>query len=421
MPQRNCTKDLERKTRANRCIVLPIELDRYHAIIGDARAYRAWVDEMITAYPSLFPAGIQQGYNLHDLRASKKLSEIRLRRIALKARTSDGKEQVYTICPSGILPYLVGYTDDVEKALFLRRFGVPYWALSYVFGRNDNYWYRLEHHLGGYNLVQTTVKDGQRLPKQLLADEKITWLNGEEVEVAITVGDDCVLGAAMALRPDTEQLTAAYGVFQQEVRQVDALYSPETVNTDGWHATRAAWSILFPLAVLIQCFLHAYIKIRDCCRLDKALRQEVATQFWQVYRAPDVAAFRQRTAEFLAWAKANTTGILQLTIDKLKNKVERFLPAYDHPLGHRTSTMLDRQLNSLSRCLASARFFHGHAASAERIARAWALSHNFRCYCPRARAAKKSRSPFHRLNGFVYHDIWLHNFLIATSLSEVRD
>ncbi len=418
MPQRNCTKDLERKTRANRCIVLPIEMDRYQVIIEDPRAYRAWVDEMIVAFPSLFPAGIQEGYTLHDIRASQKLSEIQLRRIALKARTADGKEQTYTICPSGVLPYLVGYTDEVEKGLFLRRFGVPYWVLSHLFGRDDAYWYRLEQHLGGYNLVQTTVKDPQRLPKQLLADEKITWLNGEEVEVAITVGEACVLGAAISLRPDTEQLTAAYGVFQREVHQVDAQYSPETVNTDGWHSTRAAWSILFPLAVLIQCFLHAYIKIRDCCRLEKALRQEVATRFWQIYRAPNADTFRERTAEFLVWAKDNTTGILQLTIDKLKNKVERFVPAYDHPLGHRTSTMLDRQLDSLSRCLDSARFFHGHAASAERIARAWALSHNFRPYCPRAKAAKAFRSPFHRLNGFVYHDNWLHNLLIATSLSE---
>jgi len=36
----------------------------------------------------------------------------------------------------------------------------------------------------------------EKLPKHLLADEKVTWLNGEEVVVATTVGDDCVLGAS---------------------------------------------------------------------------------------------------------------------------------------------------------------------------------------------------------------------------------
>lgn len=420
MPPRKCTKELERKTRANRRIILPIELERYQRIVGDATAYRAWVDEMIMAYPSLFPPGIQQGYRLHDQRASRKLPEMQVRRIGLKALTGDGKEQVYTLWPSGVLPYLVGYTADVEKALFLLRFGVPYWALSDVFGRDDNYWYRLEHQLGGYNLVQTTVKDPARLPRHLVADEKITWLNGAEVEVAVTAGAECVLGAALALRPDTEQLTAAYGVFQQEARQLDPNYSPETVNTDGWHATRTAWSLLFPLTVLIQCFLHAFIKIRDCCRLARDLRQTVATQVWDIYHAPDAATFRQRTAELLLWAKDHTAGILLQTILKLEHKVDRFLPAYDHPLAHRTSTMLDRQIDPLSRCLDRARFFHGHASSAERIVRAWALAHNFRGFCPRARAAKDFRSPFHRLNGFVYHDNWLHNLLIATSLAQIR-
>ena len=30
--------------------------------------------------------------------------------------------------PSVVVPYLTGPTDDVERALFLRRFGVPFWA-----------------------------------------------------------------------------------------------------------------------------------------------------------------------------------------------------------------------------------------------------------------------------------------------------
>jgi hypothetical protein len=33
------------------------------------------------------------------------------------------------------MPYMVGYTNDVEKTLFLRRWVVPYWALACVFGR----------------------------------------------------------------------------------------------------------------------------------------------------------------------------------------------------------------------------------------------------------------------------------------------
>jgi len=41
--------------------------------------------------------------------------------------------------PSFVMPYMVGYTDDVEKPLFLRCWGVPHWALTQVFGRDAQY------------------------------------------------------------------------------------------------------------------------------------------------------------------------------------------------------------------------------------------------------------------------------------------
>lgn len=44
---------------------------------------------------------------------------------------------------------MTGYTDEVEKALFLLRFGVPFWGLTYVFGGNDNYWYNMTGRLAG--------------------------------------------------------------------------------------------------------------------------------------------------------------------------------------------------------------------------------------------------------------------------------
>jgi hypothetical protein len=62
--------------------------------------------------------------------------------------------------------------------------------------------------------------------------------NGEEVVVATTVGDDCVLGISVALSTDAEGLTEAYQHFKDEVQQVDPDYAPETVNTDGWAATK---------------------------------------------------------------------------------------------------------------------------------------------------------------------------------------
>lgn len=196
MPQRECTKDQTEVARPHKRITLPIEMEQYNEIVADCQAYRQWLDGMIVKYPELFPENISDGYLLHDERNSAKLEKVRLRRICLKERDTEGEEQVFTVAPSGVMPYFVGMTDEIEKTLFLRRFNVPFWALAYVFGRDEQYWYRLENYFGRYNLVQTTIKDPENLPKHRLADEKVTWLNGEEVVIATTVGEDRVLGAS---------------------------------------------------------------------------------------------------------------------------------------------------------------------------------------------------------------------------------
>ncbi len=86
--------------------------------MDDCQAYRNWLDGMIAKYPELFPANISAGYVLHDARSSVKLEGVRLRRIGLKAPDTAGKKQVFTIAPSGIMPYFFGMTDAIEKALF---------------------------------------------------------------------------------------------------------------------------------------------------------------------------------------------------------------------------------------------------------------------------------------------------------------
>ncbi|MCP4541195.1 MAG: hypothetical protein GY832_29020, partial [Chloroflexi bacterium] len=102
----------------------------YNSILFDPEAFRQYLDGRIEQHPELFPVAIQQGYQMHDvLPESKRMPGIRLRRIELC--TGD----VFTIRPSFVLPYMTGYTDDVEKPLFLRRWAVPHWALAYVFGR----------------------------------------------------------------------------------------------------------------------------------------------------------------------------------------------------------------------------------------------------------------------------------------------
>jgi hypothetical protein len=410
--QRKCTKTKTTQTSANKRIVIPIEPQDYEQIVRDTTAFRRYVDDMIKQHPELFPNDIDQGYRLYGMHpASKKMPEMAMRRIRLHA-----SGQVYTVAPSFVMPYATGYVQDVEKALFLRRFGVPYWGLTYVFGRNDMYWQRLVNHLGRYDLVGTTVKTPEALPVDLLADEKHIKLNGEKAYIATTVGGDCVLGASVALNADTAALTAAYGQFQRETQRLDPVYRPQTVNTDGWDPTQNAWRTLFPLIVIIECFLHAFLKVRDRGQRLKALYPELQQRVWDAYHAVDARAFYHQLDDLSRWATQYLSGPVLEAVLKLGAKASRFVLAFDYPNAYRTSNMIDRHMEPLARCLFSARFFHGHLQAAEWQVRAWALFHNFQPYCPRAKIRHHYASPVHQLNGVVYHDNWLQNLLISTSI-----
>jgi hypothetical protein len=421
MPQRNCShkKANVDEAKGSKRICLPIDRAKYEPLVGDKVAFRQVLDQYIAQYPEIFPSAIDQGYKLHGLMpTSKKMPDVYLRRIHLKAKDETGQAQVFTLAPCFVLPYMTGYVDEVEKALFLHeKFGVAFWGLTYVFGRNDMYWYRLTQHLGRNSIVGTTLKDPDKLPEHLLADEKHTDLNGENAYLAITVAEDCVLGASLALAADEKELTEAYRRFKTEALQLKPDYQPQTVNTDGWFATRLAWKALFPAIVLISCFLHAFIKIRACCQRMKNDFVEIQAQVWDIYHAPDPLTFMKRVAAFKTWAILTLpkgTGLEAIL--KLGAKTPEFIKAYAYPAAYRTSNMIDRHMEPLARYLYSTKYFNGHRLSAERTVRAWALSHNFLPYCPRAKIGQTYKSPAHKLNGFTYRDNWLENLLVSASM-----
>ena len=414
MPQRNCSQSKQLIAKTSKRVILPLNRETYNHLIDDPVDYRAYVNTMLTECPELFPSDMQAGFTWHDCLSSKKMPDVRMRRIKLKQPDAAGKDQVWTLAPSFVMPYMTGYTDEVEKALFLRGFGVPYWALTHVFGHNDLYWERHVERLGRYDLVGTTVKSADQLPQHLLADEKHTRFNGEKAYIATTVAEDCVLGVSMSMKADTPHLTEAYSHFKAEAQRLDPDYQPETVNTDGWTATHNAWNALFPMIVIIQCFLHAFISIRSRCKR-LADFPDLCSKVWAIYRAENEAAFYREVAELYAWAQDRFQGAAQAAIHKLCAKTGDFLLAFQHPDAHRTSNMIDRHMEPMDRCLYSARYFHGHLMSAEFQIRGWALLHNFRPYCPRSKIRKRYQSPADKLNGFVYHENWLHNLLISTS------
>ena len=141
MPQREYNKECEPITKVNKRVILPIALQSDNEQAKTSESFRKMVDGMIELYPALFPEGIAGGYWSHDqLPVSKKLTDVQVRRIKLKQADSQGKEQVFSIVASEVLPDMTGDTDDVAKALYLRRYGVPFSGLRYVFGRDAQYW-----------------------------------------------------------------------------------------------------------------------------------------------------------------------------------------------------------------------------------------------------------------------------------------
>ncbi len=83
--------------------------------------------------------------------------------------------------------------------------------------------------------------------------------------------------------------------------------------------------------------------------------------------------------------------------------------------------MLDRLMNHQDRLLYNMQYFHGNQSSARRYLRSMALVWNFHPIGVRTRSKNISRySPFTDLNGWSYHQNWLHNLLIASSMNGRR-
>jgi hypothetical protein len=287
------------------------------------------------------------------------------------------------------------------------------------------YWYRLERSLGRFSLVGTTIQAAERLPRHLVADEKHTTLienKTRKVYLAATAGGGCCLGLALAETAGADDLTKAYGVFRDEARRLDPDYRPETVNTDGWSATQAAWRALFKGVTLILCFLHAFLKIRERAVHLKEGFDTLRERVWGAYHAPDARSFSQRLRRLREWATDHVDKeVVREKVLALCNKRRAFARAYDHPGCCRTSNLVDRLLRRLDYHLYCTQHLHGTAEAAEQGLRGWALLNNFAPSCPETnRKSPGLRSPAERLNGMRYHTEWLQNLLISASLGGYR-
>jgi hypothetical protein len=239
--------------------------------------------------------------------------------------------------------------------------------------------------------------------------------------VAVTAARECFLGVGIAHSADAEALQQAYGEFQQEALQLNPGYQPDSVNTDGWEGTQNAWKALFSGIHLILCFLHTVLGIQQRCRRMEVVFHQVTDKLWHLYHSVNCREFAQRLRRVWEWAQDPETNLPQAVRDKLiklKAKAPQFKIAFALPEAARTSNQVDRLMNYQDRLLYAMQYFHGTWATTQQALRAMALLWNFHPYCRKVQALDShARSPFEELNGFQYHDHWLRNLLIATSLN----
>lgn len=407
----------DNKKQQNKTIVFEIiELD-YEKFLTDKNYSKAVIDAKISKHPELFPEGIQEKeYSLNGKTRTSEKCGFKMVKIKI------GKDN-YQIQPSFLLSYGRGMTDLASKGLLLARHNVPFWVIAEVLGKNYMYWERLYMAIGKYSIVGTTIKNPEQLPDHLLADEEHTKVRRKKRYIATTVGGECILGAALTKTASEEDLTEAYSVFKEESQDVNPIYAPKTVNTDGWSGTQNSWKILFPKIIIIQCFLHAFIKIRD--RAIKKMQdvfREISQRVWDNYKATTKRSFSQRIRRLKQWAEKNVQEcIMKEKLLDLCSKKFLWLKFYDFPQAYRTSNALDRLMKIMSRHIYSHQYFHGSTATATLNMRAYALIYNFAPSCPNTvKKYKGMRSPAERLNGFKYHENWLQNLLISASLGGYR-
>jgi hypothetical protein len=410
---RSCIRHRTRTATAHtsggaRQICIRMTRETYDRIWADAAEVRRVVEDQLRQAPELFPDGIEHGFQLTGrLPESRKMPGVRLRQLRLR----DGR--VFSLRPSFVMSYMMGDVEELEGALLLLSIGVPGWIIAKVCGHNEMKWYRMLTRLGRNSLVGATVHDPDQLPEHLVADEHHADWHGQKGYVAFTAGGGCILGTALTAAADEEHLTEAYGQFAQECRHIKPDYAPVTVNTDGWFATQNTFRALFASVQIVLCFLHGFLKIRDRCRKDRELHAEV----WNVYRAETAPEFHERMKAFRTWFETGNRSLaVSEMVAKLWNRAADYAVSYAHPGCHRTSNMVDRLMNGLTRFLYHGRGLHGHQQTSELRLRGWSLLQNFRPFAPRGTRPREYHSPAHRLNQHAYDPHWLHNLQLSCSM-----
>ena len=238
-------------------------------------------------------------------------------------------------------------------------------------------WHRLERAPGRFSLVGTTVKDPERLPPHLVADEKHTTLAGTKIDLVGHAGGGCCLGLAWAEKADQDDLTMLTACFGMRLGIWIEVSAP-----DGQH--RRLGRNAGGLANALQ-GSDADPLLPPCVSEDPGARPAPEGDVRGAAgaglggvprsRCPHVLAATSPVAgvSFEASRQADRAGEGASLCDKR----EAFVKAYAHPGCHRTSDPMNQFVHRLDYHLYCTQHLHGTAAEAEQRLRGWALIHNF--------------------------------------------
>jgi len=399
-------------------IRLPIAKEHYDEVIESPEEFRCVIDDYWTKHEELFPKDFIQGYTLHSKEYSKKL-DFSYRRIKLKTGST------FSIAPSFVMPYMVGYTSDISMPLLFKKYGAPSWLLTRAFGHNDMYWERIECSLGRNSIVGTTVKNIENLPQDYACDEKFSRWARQRIYVAMTAAKECVFGMSVTLEETSKAFEKTYGIFVKEAKNLKKSFQVRSVNLDGFHSTRKAWRNLFKNAVIILCFLHGVLKIKKVAKSNQTLFNPLMDLVWQVYHSETSQDFLDNMELLREWTQDNVESEkIKERVMKLYNRTFDYEKAYEVSSCHRTSNMIDRQMDAYDRFIYNRKYYHGHMATTELKARAWAILHNFVPFCARKKIKPINGQLLYcraaQLNGFIYCGNWLENLVCSTSLNGFR-
>jgi hypothetical protein len=252
----------------------------------------------------------------------------------------------------------------------------------------------------------------------LLSDEKFATLDGEPIYLFLIAQAELIWYGEWLESTTADSFDAAIGRFletmdtaatQQQGLEPNEQYDPVSVTTDGWRPVQNAWENQVPDITRIECNLHGRKRVditldeyaKSHPDLSSQEREQIKTDFDQIFAAPTVSALSQRIRRTME--RYPDEPILLNRLQILKDKRFLFTNHLKVEQAPAFSAALDRSMRFLDEKLVSFGQFRS-PDSIDPMLNAWAIVNNLRPLLPDAKKAGQSLVEFFgaKLNGIPW-------------------